>query len=198
MLCLTRILYIHVKHFGMANIKYKITPVHSMKACKRSRSVGARILQFGSRWGEWSASCFRLFTLGKETWCPLARRLGGPLSHSEHFGGERNSCFCCDLNHRLSSLQLSHYTPNTIRAPTLSLGITESTQSLSFTLFMLSLTTVMFLCPLSNSHPNCCNPKNGGSMYLHNVGMYIKDCMAMQPKNHNVNCNCPCNPKITV
>ena len=44
MLCFTHILYKCVKHFGMANIKYKITPVHSMKACKGSRSVGARIL----------------------------------------------------------------------------------------------------------------------------------------------------------
>jgi hypothetical protein len=76
--------------------------------------------------------------------------------------------------------------------------VTESNQSLSFALFLLSRSTLLkFLHSLSNHHPNYCNPEDGGSMFLQNIGMHIKDCVAMQSKSHNLNCNCPYYPKIT-
>jgi hypothetical protein len=41
--------------------------------------------------GEWSASWPSHFTMGKEQWYPLERRLGGPQSQSGHGSKEKNS-----------------------------------------------------------------------------------------------------------
>lgn len=61
----------------------------------------------GIRW-EWST--LAAVHLRKSCKCPLHRRLDGPQSWSGHFGEEKNTHLCWELNHISLVVQHSHYT----------------------------------------------------------------------------------------
>jgi len=65
-----------------------------MNAYWGSGHIAPHILDSALDGGEWSASCPGHFTSpppGKNPWYPLDKRLGGPLSWSEHSGEEKSS-----------------------------------------------------------------------------------------------------------
>jgi len=61
---------------------------------------------------EWATSLPLCFAQGKNYKYPLNRKLGGPNSHSGHFGEKRNLVSCQELKPRSFSTGLHVMVPN--------------------------------------------------------------------------------------
>ena len=62
-------------------VKVKVIKEQAMKAQKGSRSI-VLLFNLGARYGGWSTPRPGRLTSGKETRCPLYRRMGGPQGRS--------------------------------------------------------------------------------------------------------------------
>jgi hypothetical protein len=68
--------------------KDEVFPVHPIKACRGSRSWAPFILNFSTRWAEWSASRSARFKPRTEHFYLSNRRMGGPQIRSGRTGGQ--------------------------------------------------------------------------------------------------------------
>jgi len=64
----------------------KCVPIHAMKACRGYRGIAPFVHDLGTRW-KWVVNPipWPLHSQGKSPWCPLNRRLCGPLYRSSLF-----------------------------------------------------------------------------------------------------------------